>query len=197
VPDGFVAELVRCAADQGAVLRAVTSSHLRKVLLSAIREAEQVQENTPGYRMETALWSGGTADGTGIPPANLLRDPEGTGAGTARRFSPGTVDQARTPNADGALLLVLGTASDDTLSRLRAGEAASAVLLHAAVVGLATCPLSQPLEVGRTRAVVRDHVLDATLSPQLVLRVGWAPPGPPLPATPRRPVEDTLERMPR
>jgi hypothetical protein len=38
--------------------------------------------------------------------------------------------------------------------------------------------------------VLRDEVLEVTLSPQLVLRVGWAPVGPPLPATPRRSFAD-------
>ncbi len=197
VPDGFVDELVELAADQGGVLRPVTSARLRRALEDAIRQADLVQENTPGYRTETALWSGGAVDGAGIPAANLLADPLDTGSGTARRFSSGTLEQARDGEEDGALLLVLGTSSDDTLSQLRAGEAASAVLLHATALGLATCPLSQPLEVGETRAAVRDQVLGGTLSPQLVLRIGWAPTGPPLPTTPRRPVDDTIERMPQ
>lgn len=198
VPAAFVEELAAKAAEQGAVLRPVTSARAREVLLGAIREADHVQEDTPGYRTETVLWSSGAVDSAGIPPANLLHDPIGTGGGTARRFSAGTLDQdpGAGPDDDGALLLVLGTASDDTLSRLRAGEAASAVLLHATAIGLATCPLSQPLEVGETRAVVRDRVLGGTLSPQLVMRVGWAPAGPPPPATPRRPVGETVERMP-
>jgi nitroreductase len=195
VPSGFVDELVERAAEQGAVLRPVTG-HARKVLLAAIRDADHTQEDAPGYRTETALWSSGATDGAGIPPTNLLADPIGTGGGTARRFSAGTLEQDTGPEDDGALLLVVGTASDDTLSRLRAGEAASAVLLHATALGLATCPLSQPLEVGGTRAVVRDKVLGGTLSPQLVLRVGWAPTGPALPPTPRRPVDQTIERMP-
>jgi nitroreductase len=200
VPDGFVEDLVGHAAAQGAVLRSVTSAHLRDLLQAAFRAADAIQEDIPGYRTETALWSGGTADGTGIPAANLLRDPLGSGSGTARRFSSGTIEQAAAVDGDaedGALLLVLGSASDDTLSQLRAGEAASAVLLHATTLGLATCPLSQPLEIGPTRVRVRDEVLGGTLSPQLVLRVGWAPSGPPLPATPRRPVDETIERMPR
>jgi hypothetical protein len=195
VPDGFIAELIELAADQGAVLRPVTSAHMRDVLRAAIREADQVQEDTAGYRTETALWSGGATDGAGIPAANLLRDPAGSG-GPTRRFSAGTIEQAPSGEEDGAALLVIGTASDDTLSRLRAGEATSAVLLHATELGLAGCPLSQPLEIGRTRAIVREQVLGGTLSPQLVLRVGWAPTGPALPATPRRPVDDTIERMP-
>jgi nitroreductase len=196
IPTGFLNELVDHAAEQGAILRPVTA-HARTVLLTAIRDADHTQEDLPGYRTETVLWSGGATDGAGIPPANLLADPIGTGAGTARRFSAGTLEQDASPDDDGALLLVLGTASDDTLSRLRAGEAASAVLLHATTLGLATCPLSQPLEIGQTRAVVRDKVLGATLSPQLVIRVGWAPTGPGLPPTPRRPVAETIERMPQ
>jgi nitroreductase len=176
IPTGFVDELIARAAEHGAVLRPVTSA--RAHLLRAIREADHTQEHTPGYRTETVRWTSGAVDGAGIPPANLLADPIGTGDGTARRFSTGTLDQDAGPEQDGALLVVIGTASDDTLSRLRAGEAASAVMLHATTLGLATCPLSQPLEVGRTRAVVRDQVLGGTLSPQLVIRIGWAPTGP-------------------
>jgi hypothetical protein len=75
-------------------------------------------------------------------------------------------------DADGRDLVVsCGTASDGILSRLRAGEASSAVLLHATQLGLATCPLSQPLELTSTRMAVRDHVLGGSMTPQLVLRV--------------------------
>jgi nitroreductase len=197
VPTAFVDELVDLAAAQGAVLRPVPAGHARRVLLGAIRDAARTQDADPRYRSETAMWTGMAVDGVGIPEGNLLRDPTGTGGDTARRFTPGTLEQGAGGEEDGALLLVLGTASDDTLSRLRAGEAASAVLLHATVLGLATCPLSQPLEVGETRTVIRDRVLGGTLSPQLVLRVGWAPTGDPLRRTPRRPVDDTIERMPR
>ena len=69
--------------------------------------------------------------------------------------------------------MVLGTGSDDRLSQLRAGEALSAVLLEATRLALAGCPLSQPLEVGPTRDVLRDDVLGGTLSPQVVIRLGW------------------------
>jgi len=51
-------------------------------------------------------------------------------------------------------------------------------------LGLATCLLSEPLEVGTTRLTLRDEVLDGKVSPQLMLRVGWAPAGDPLPPTP-------------
>ena len=92
--------------------------------------------------------------------------------------------------------MVLGTASDDRLSQLRAGEALSAVLLQATHFGLASSPLSQPLEIGATRQVLQDEVLDGTLSPQIVLRVGWAPADSTLPPTPRRPVAEIIDALP-
>jgi nitroreductase len=194
VPEGFLREFMARAAGQGALLRSVTGGRERSVLLAAIQDAAAEQEDDPAYRTETAVWSGRIADDTGVPADNLLRDPLGTGAGTARRFSEGVLEQVDSRAEDGAALLVLGTASDDPMSQLRAGEAASAVLLHATELGLATCPLSQPLEVETTRIAVRDAVLGGTLCPQLVLRVGWAPVGPQLPPTPRRPIDQTVER---
>ena len=88
------------------------------------------------------------------------------------------------------MLAVIGTAFDDTLSQLRAGEALSAVLLHATLLGLATCPLSQVLEVDDTRRVLRDDVLDGAISPQLVLRGGL--PDRRRAAAPRRPTANIL-----
>ena len=70
------------------------------------------------------------------------------------------------------------------------GRKLSAVLLTATTLGLAACPLSQPLEIGATRRTLRDDVLAGTLCPQIVLRLGWSPVGPPLPATPRRSFAD-------
>lgn len=93
--------------------------------------------------------------------------------------------------------MVLGTTSDGPLSQLRAGEALSAVLLDATELGLAACPLSQPFEVGRTRTLIRDELFGGTLAPQLVLRVGWAPTGPALPPTPRRPVDQAIDHAGR
>ena len=75
------------------------------------------------------------------------------------------------------------------LSQLRAGEALSAVLLHATALGLATCSLTYPLELPSTYRLVRDVLLEGRLSPQILVRVGWAPTEP-VPSTPRRPVAE-------
>lgn len=194
VPRAFVDELIERATEQGVLLRPVTAAAQRARLLDAIGEAAATQENDAAYRTETAVWSGGYADVDGVPAANLLRDPVATGAGTARRFSGGLIEQTA-GEPDGAALLVLATASDDTLAQLRAGEALSAVLLHATALGLATCPLSQPLEVASSRQVVQDEVLGGSAVPQLVIRAGWAPAGAPLPPAPRRPIDEAIERL--
>jgi nitroreductase len=194
VPAEFVAQLIERAAVQGALLRPVTAAGARARLIDAIRAAAEIQEAKAAYLTETAVWSGRSVDVDGIPAANLLRDPVATGAGMARRFSEGLIEQT-SDEPDGAALLVLATPSDNPLAQLRAGEALSAVLLHATELDLATCPLSQPLEVGSSRRTVQDEVLGGSAAPQLVLRVGWAPAGAPLPATPRLPIDDTIERL--
>jgi nitroreductase len=84
--------------------------------------------------------------------------------------------------------LALGTRDDDTTARLRAGEATSLVLLTATALGLATCPITEPLEVDETRAALREEFFDSREYPQMLIRIGWpAEQTEPLPATPRRP----------
>jgi len=114
-----------------------------------------------------------------------------------RAFPNGQLtEQADHWEDDAGELLVLATAADTVDARLRAGEAMSAVLLWATDFRMATCPLSQVLEVEATRNLVRDRVLDGFGVPQIVLRVGWAPVNAaPLPATPRRPIDDILGRQ--
>jgi len=186
----LVDELVERAAEQGATLRPMTAAGARARIERAVTAAAAAHDALPGYHTETVLWSGRTASDDGVPAANLLRRVEGRGLD--RVFPPGAVEQREPGLTDGGLLAVLGTASDDRLSQLRAGEALSAVVLHATRAGLATCPLSEVLEIEETRTALRDEVLEGTLTPQLLVRIGWAPPEP-LPATPRLPVDATID----
>jgi nitroreductase len=89
---------------------------------------------------------------------------------------------------DGAngVVVALGTESDDCLSRLRAGEAASLVLLSATAMGLSSCPITEPLEIIETREEVRTDVFGSDAHPQMLIRLGFPAVGAePLPATPR------------
>ena len=183
-------QLEGAAIGQGAILRVVESGRPRTALLQGIREAAAQQQDVPGYATELATWSGHRTGDDGVPAANLLLR-QAAGVPAARRFVGGDIGPISAGRDDGAVLAVLGTASDDRLSQLRAGEALSSVLLTATTLGIASCPLSQPLEIGSTRRMLRDDVLGGTLSPQLVLRLGWPPVGPSLPATPRRSFADT------
>ncbi|MET8779437.1 NAD(P)H nitroreductase [Nocardia sp. NPDC004654] len=98
-----------------------------------------------------------------------------------------------TAEADHADLLLVATPNDDRLAHLRAGEAMSAVLLTATNIGLATCPLSAPLDSADQRLRLRREVLDDTAHPQVILRVGRAPDTPDLsPRSPRRALSETL-----
>jgi hypothetical protein len=93
-----------------------------------------------------------------------------------------------------ALLLVTAS-SDDTLSRLRAGEAMSDVWLTATDAGLSVVPMSQSIEVAVTRERISAALLDGRTFPQILLTVGHLPPDrPPLPRSPRRPVGDVIVR---
>ncbi|MBP2335691.1 nitroreductase [Saccharothrix coeruleofusca] len=194
-PQAVLSLLEDRAAEEGALLREIVGSRARLELVAAVEQAAAWQDADPAYRWEVRSWSGRHADSDGVPAANASAGAPRHGDVRLREFPGGELaDRSDEWEDDGAVLLVLGTSSDDRLSTLRAGEAMSAVLLETTAAGLASCPLSQPLEVAATRERVRDEVLDGLLSPQLVLRVGWAELGAdPLPPTPRRPLDEVIE----
>ena len=97
---------------------------------------------------------------------------------------------------DAGVVLVLATATDDPIALLNAGEATGTVLLTATALGLASCPLTEPLEVATTRAEVRQKLLGGEGFPQMLLRIGWAAiNADPLPATPRQPLSEVAVRL--
>jgi hypothetical protein len=198
--DGLVDRAAGCGADLH-----VVAGDARTQLLGLITASASLQRQQAGYAAELARWTGRYAAARdGIRSDTVA---SGTGAaGTGAAGLPGDVpmrpfpraDLAQPPHSlehggehgDASVLMVLSSRSDDRLGALRAGEDASAVLLAATGTGLATTPLSQPLEVTSTRAAIGDRIVGPQLFPQLVLRVGWARPGAPdLAPTPRRAVD--------
>lgn len=70
-------------------------------------------------------------------------------------------------------------------------------MLTATDLRMATCPMSQPLEITDIRRRLRGEILDDAYEPQLIVRIGWAPiASEPLPATPRRPVTEIVDTFP-
>ena len=193
VPGGDIALMASRAARSGVTLRRVESPHaMSAVVASAVRRhAEDVD-----YLTELSIWSGRYGAVAGVPARNT---PIPSRADfPARAFAGPALPQPAGAEArdDAGVLLVLGTAADDHLALLRAGEATSVVLLTATALGLSSCPLTEPLELDDTRSAVASMVFEGAGFPQLLLRVGWAPlNADPLPATPRRPLHDVVQRL--
>ncbi len=188
--DGLLAQ----GPPAGATIVAVVSHRARRELLQILVEAERAQRQNPLYVNEVVRWTG-RDDGEGVPDSSLLRRGPATGPDpTPSRFPSGTLpDHPAEAGPVEATLLLICTSSDDTASRLRAGEALGAVLLEATAAGLLAVPLTQAVEVDQTRHLLQDELLDDAACPQILVRVGWPPPaGGPIPPTPRRPVDDVL-----
>jgi hypothetical protein len=193
VPVGDIALMGARAARAGVALRRVeTSVDFRAILARAVYE----HVSDPDYLTELTTWSGRYASTAGVPARNTPESnpaavvPGRVFAGTALAQPPGASKD------DGALILALGTVADAELDRLRAGEAASLVLLTATAHGLASCPITEPLEIAETRGALREDVFGGEQFPQMLMRVGWAPVNAdPLPATPRRPLRDIVTRL--
>jgi hypothetical protein len=121
--------------------------------------------------------------------------------GAATRFPSGTLEDTYLGEDEPAeALIAICTSSDDVASRLRAGEALSAVLLKSTARGLSTMPLSQAVEVDRTRQLLQDDLLKDVACPQILVRIGWRADNLELlPPTPRRSVTEVVcepERLP-
>ncbi len=148
-----------------------------------------------GYLAELTTWSGRYASVAGVPARNTpVSDPNAKIPG---RFFAGPslpMPPGASAAEDNAVVLALGTRTDDRLAQLRAGEATSVVLLTATSMGLASCPVTEPLEMPETREEVRSDIFGGSEYPQMLLRVGWAPiNADPLPATPRRELSEFVE----
>lgn len=67
--------------------------------------------------------------------------------------------------------------------------------LHHCTVALASCPLSEQLEIPLTSEAMRADVFGTSGYLQMLLSVGWAPVSTdPLPAAPRRPLSEVVDR---
>ncbi|RUP05591.1 MAG: NAD(P)H nitroreductase [Mycobacterium sp.] len=192
VPVGDVALMAARAARLGAALHRVESMEmLNTVVLQSISQ----HEADPAYLAELTAWSGRHASNSGVPARNAPA-PDPAARIPGRRFAGAALAMPPDVHAedDNGVILALGTRNDDRLARLRAGEASSVVLLTATAMGLASCPVTEPLEIEETRAAVRADVFGNNNYPQMLFRVGWAPiNADPLPATPRRALSDTVE----
>jgi hypothetical protein len=119
---------------------------------------------------------------------------EGARGERPTRFGSGLVpdtDERVIRGTDG--LLVISTPDDGPQSWLLAGATLSALWLKATENGLSVVPLSQVVEVERTRIGVEQLLPPPARVPQVLARVGWQEIGRDgLPETPRRTLDDVL-----
>ncbi|GAA2107889.1 nitroreductase [Kitasatospora saccharophila] len=188
VPEAVIGELIAAAADEDTVLDVLEEDGARRVL-ALTAEAEARIAADAARRAETAGWvraGAAPAAPDGIPERALgpqdhearvpVRDFAGRGPAHAQRFE--ALPQVAT----------IATRGDTAADWLRAGQAMERVWLVATTRGLRVSVLHQAVELPDTRWRLRDPERGVG-TVQVVLRVGYGPPGP---ATPRRDVEDLL-----
>lgn len=193
VPVGDIALMAARAARNGVMLCQVEDTDKLHTLVT-----RSVWDHmSHDYVVELTAWSGRYASKAGVPARNTPRsDPQATIPGRLFAGPALSMPSGSSAAEDNAIVLALGTRNDDRVSQLRAGEATSIVLLTATSMGLATCPVTEPLEVAETREAVRTETFGDRGYPQMLLRVGWAPiNADPLPSTPRRDFSDFVEWM--
>jgi nitroreductase len=194
VSSGDIALMAARAARAGVALRrAPALGPLADLLADAVHEHVTNGE----YLAELSMWSGRYESLAGVPARNTPA-PDQEAVIPARVFANPMLPQPPGSEArhDAGVVVVLATATDDHIAQLRAGEAGGVVLLTATALGLSTCALTEPLEIETIRDAVRSTVLGDDGYPQMLMRIGWAPiNADPLPPTPRRPLEDMVQRL--
>lgn len=188
-------EPVLCSSvAEGAAMLEVLPDGARAQLAQASRLTEFLRQEDITYQAELQWWTAPFVAYEGVPPETLASSLELHRVDVAREFpSRGVGDRRAVVAEDRSKILVLSTESDAPADVLGCGEALSTVLLECTMAGMATCPLTHLVELDESRDVIRTLV-DEHREPQVLIRVGIAPPIEVLPAaTPRRPLDAVLE----
>jgi len=195
VPEDRLNRLASIGISWGAQVLPVTADMSKAQLHRLTGRAATIQQRNPRYIEELDGWTR-SPGGAGVPRDHVPeRTTSGAGSESSHeRFPGGTLPDPvlETEPSEDAMMIVC-TSSDDAISRVRAGEAMSAVWLQATSENLSVTPLSQAVEVEETRQVLQSDVLGGLACPQILLRVGWLPMvRDELPPTPRRPLDEVM-----
>ncbi|MET8148591.1 Acg family FMN-binding oxidoreductase [Actinoplanes sp. NPDC049668] len=189
VPADAIEELTRAAGDEGATL-VIAGAVSRDAILGLGQAAERRLRADGGYRAELGRWTRpehGRRDG--VPPSAmgpwdaLERLP-------VRDFGLMHAQPWRTSERFEAYpsIAVLATQGDGPPQWVLAGQALQHVLLVATRLGLATTPISQPVEIPAIRELLTRTTTGRWA--QMIIRLGY---GPPPATTPRRPLTEVLQ----
>ena len=196
VDHAALAALRHAAETQDAWLAILDSREDQITLAVLLNHADQAELANPDYQRELHNWRRTEPATDGIPTSALPEPAIRHSEVTVRDFTVGDPHPAaETPTGDATpppderpALLILGTDADSPTQWIHAGQALSALLLHATTQGLRASMLGQVIDLPTTRAQLRT-LLRLIGEPQMVLRIGY---GPAAPATPRRPLTEIL-----
>jgi hypothetical protein len=198
IPEPRVEALAAAATGGGAHTMSITDPGLAAKVKLLVDEARQEEHADPGMVEEQAEWLDHSAE-DGVPSSNAYpHHREGVPVAVGR-FDHGAVPHGRTAddttptNEPRDVLMLVYTSGDDQSAWLAAGQALSSLWIRASREGISLTPETQPIEVGRTRQLLRHVLLDDLGHPQVLVRIGWREFSRPAQSpTPRRPVEDVL-----
>lgn len=196
VPEDNLQRLREAGRSWGAEVTALTDTEQRRRVEELLEDARRHQMADPRIADETEGWiDHGEHDGI---PAATLPQLHGVRGERASRFGSGLIPNDADSVVQGTdRILVISTPDDGPLSWLRAGAALSALWLRATGDGLSLVPLSQLVEVERTRVALEQMLPEHARAPQVLARVGWQQIGrDQLPRTPRRPLDDVIRSRP-
>ena len=199
VADDVVRAMRLAAETEGAWVRFLVDSEEQVPLAVLLAKADELERDDAAYQAELAQWADRPAGSSDGLPAAATAPAEGTRASdlTLRKFSGGGAGSgvdapadhdADPPVAEHPLVAVLGTTGDTPQDWLVAGQAMSALLVRATADGVQASPLGQVLDQPWARRRLAGE-LGVVGHPQMVLRLGYAEPGP---ETPRRPIDELL-----
>ncbi|MFD7825987.1 Acg family FMN-binding oxidoreductase [Kitasatospora sp. NPDC059803] len=189
VPEALIADLISAGRDEGVTLTVLEEDGVRRVL-ALTSEAEAAMAADVTREAETRRWLRLEPSYDGIPLAALgshdrdARVPMRGFAGHPPRHATPAERFEALPQ-----LATLTTHLDGQADWLRTGQAMERVWLLATDHGLRASVLHQAVEIPDTRWRLRDTD-EGPGYVQLVLRLGYGPPGV---ASPRRRVEDILD----
>jgi hypothetical protein len=195
VPDSRLNILAQAASGWGAQAIPITDVTARFHAELLMEQAMTLQAEDSRFTDEQAAWVE-HSDLDGVRASNAVPPTSGRLAARPNRFS-GEIGipagERMVESSDG--LMAICTAYDDPDLWLQAGHTLSALWLHATRAGMSIVPLSQVIEVPKTREALHHDVFADVTRPQVLLRVGWQEIArTTLPRTPRRPFADVLMR---
>ncbi|MFY1692408.1 Acg family FMN-binding oxidoreductase [Plantactinospora sp. WMMB782] len=177
---------------EGAHLHLVRDDQM-PMLAVATANAATVELDDPAYRVELRRWTNRPPEARdGVPAASAVRP--GIRRVPIRDHALGGAPGLEVGDGmdRGATYAILFGDADDQVDLLTGGEALSALLLAAVADGLATAPLSDPIELDWPRWLMRNMLADIG-EPYVVVRLGFVDDPNPLPPVLRREPDDVIE----